>query len=165
MPVDQPSTASIELRRKAEGERRPTTNVNGSASAPPVSSAQQGRAVGFTAGSERQGILIAELDALLDANEGEFSEREEDIHTELTNILKGDPVTQSMEVRCADGFCRLKLDKPVDQLAWHEIDQAIAPVTEGEMIFGVEPNGKTRTTAYVYFPGRAPSHRRRRQSS
>lgn len=108
--------------------------------------------MGFYAGSERQEIRIAELERLLEASEGEFRELERDIHVELTTILTGDSVTQSMEVRCAEGFCRIKLDKPIDQgMAWHEIDNAIAPVTKGEMIFGAEPNGAARTTAYVYF--------------
>jgi hypothetical protein len=120
--------------------------------APSAAGAQLGHLVGTHVGAERQGIRIAELDALLEANDGEFRAREQDVHTELSHVLKGDPAAEAMEVRCADGFCRLKLDKPVDQgMAWHEIDQAIAPVTKGEMIFGAEPNGDKRTTAYVYF--------------
>jgi hypothetical protein len=91
---------------------------------------------------------------LLDLHDGDFRQYENALRAELTTLLAGDPAGQGMEVRCADGFCRLKLDKPMDQgMPWHEIDEAIGPVTKGEMIFSAEPNGRDRTTAYVYFSG------------
>lgn len=159
-PAEPPSRESAVDRSAVPGEqatregreRQRSAAREEARLAPAAAAVPQGRSIGFYAGSERKDIRIAELEQLLEASEGEFREREQDIHTELTTILKGDAVTQSMDVRCAEGFCRIKLDKPVGQgMAWHEIDTAIGPVTQGEMIFGAEPNGKARTTAYVYF--------------
>ena len=162
-PSEQPSSDGVSAYERGprvsvgpsavERTTPPTATKPGhSPIAPSASAALPGHAVVAQGGGEGQGIRIAELDALLELNAGEFREREQDMHTELANILKDDPVAQAIEVRCADGFCRLRLDKPVGQgMAWDEIDQAIAPVTRGEMIFGAEPNGETRTTAYVYF--------------
>jgi hypothetical protein len=97
------------------------------------------------------GTRIAELDNLLDLDDGESNVQEEELRKRLVKVLAVDPAIDAIEVRCADSFCRLQLQKAVNTgLPWHEVDQAIAPLVQGEMIFNADANGD-RAIAHVYF--------------
>lgn len=150
-PLPEPKRERADQARAARDVTKSTRSTDSKSVVPPN---HPERTIATSADGRPRELQIAELDQLLDADDGESRALAASLAQELGKVLKDDPVAKDMEVRCAAGFCRLRLEKSVSEgMAWHEVDNAIAPVTRGEAIFRAETN-EQGGRAYVYFvPG------------
>jgi hypothetical protein len=72
----------------------------------------------------------------------------------LETVVEEEPALRPEAVRCAAGFCGLKLTKPnASSLSWADIDRRLSEFAQGEKIFVAGSDGE-QSTAYVYFSGR-----------
>jgi hypothetical protein len=91
------------------------------------------------------------LERAFDA-EPEDPERAAKVADAAKTALAADPDLSVHDVRCTLTFCRLRMTKPIQSaLAWHQVDQLLAPIARGETIFTARPHDDANTTAHVYF--------------
>jgi hypothetical protein len=81
--------------------------------------------------------------------EGRDELRERDVLGRVRELLAGDPSSEHLDVRCGQSFCRLQIERThTDGMPWHEIDDALRPLSSGETIIQTDANG---AIGYVYF--------------
>jgi hypothetical protein len=82
-------------------------------------------------------------------SEGRDELREREVLGRVRELLDGDPSRERLKARCGQSFCRLQIERThAEGMPWHEIDDALRPLSSGETIIQTDANG---AIGYVYF--------------
>jgi hypothetical protein len=91
-----------------------------------------------------------DLEAALEIEDDDPA-RTQQVTDQARSLLKGDPLITSVDARCVQTFCRLRITKPLtSRWSWPDIDHALYAIAPGEAIFQTQ-NAGSESTAYLYF--------------